>query len=94
MVNVPASRFLRLFNHRLRRLEGLRLHRIKAAMTGAARSGRGFHLWWHPHNFGADMRENLINLKEIIEHFALLRDRYGMETMTMSDYAHRHGGTA
>ena len=28
---------------------------IKRGMTQAAKSGTGYHLWWHPHNFGRDL---------------------------------------
>jgi peptidoglycan/xylan/chitin deacetylase (PgdA/CDA1 family) len=94
MIDVPSSRFLRPFAPRLRRLEGIRLHRIKAAMTRAARQGDGFHLWWHPHNFGACLEHNLANLKTILEHFARLRERYGMEAQNMGEYADRHRGSA
>ncbi len=52
LCNIPATRFLRPYVPRLRRLEPLRLRRITTAMTRAARSGGLFHLWWHPHNFG------------------------------------------
>jgi hypothetical protein len=34
------------------------------------------NLWWHPHNFGADLNENVAFLVEILKHYAGLRDTY------------------
>jgi peptidoglycan/xylan/chitin deacetylase (PgdA/CDA1 family) len=87
MVNLPASRFLRPYYSRRRRLEPLRLRRILDAMTGAARSGKSFHLWWHPHIFGDHLKENLALLTKILKHQAFLRERYGMRSVTMQDHA-------
>ena len=57
--NLPASRFLSPYRPGRKRLEPLRLRRIRNAMSGAARSGKSFHLWWHPHNFGLHLEESL-----------------------------------
>jgi peptidoglycan/xylan/chitin deacetylase (PgdA/CDA1 family) len=89
LVNIPASRFLRPFSPTLRGLEKLRKSRIKTAMTAAAKLGLGFHLWWHPHNFGTYLEKNLANLAELLAHFAVLRDRHGMESLNMGEYAAR-----
>lgn len=93
MVNVPSSRFLRPFNHRLALLEPLRLARITDEMTRAAMCGSGYHLWWHPHNFGADLQANLMFLERIFDKFQKLRADYGMQSMTMSDAARLHRAT-
>lgn len=87
MVNVPASRFLRPFNPRARALEGLRLARIKDEMTATARAGGSYHLWWHPHNFGIHTEENIAFLTRVLEHFAELREQYGMQSVTMAEAA-------
>jgi hypothetical protein len=47
LINVPASLLFRPWSHHFRSLESLRLHRLKEAMTTAARTGRVCHLWWH-----------------------------------------------
>ena len=83
--NVPASRFLRPYMPRLRILEPLRLRRIKNAMTYAAKHGEVFHLWWHPHNFGTHLEENCAMLVQILEHYALLEQQYGMESKAMEE---------
>jgi hypothetical protein len=86
LVDVPASRFLRPVSGNAS-LERLRLWRITAAMETAARRRRLFHLWWHPHNFGVDLQENLAFLRKILDHFRSLQDRYGMRSMTMAAVA-------
>jgi len=85
--DIPASSFLRPYSRSLAVLDGLRLRRIKAAMTAAARQGRVYHLWWHPHNFGVNLHENLTFLSAILEHFAELRARYGMRSASMTELA-------
>jgi len=86
MVDVPASRFLRpVGNSAL--LERLRFRRISSAMETAARRRRLFHLWWHPHNFGVGLQENLTFLRAILDCFRRLQDRYGMRSMTMGALA-------
>ena len=32
-------------------------------MRKAARERRIYHLWWHPHNFGADIEESMAILR-------------------------------
>lgn len=94
MVDVPASRFLRPVGKNAA-LERLRLRRITSAMETAARRRRLFHLWWHPHNFGVDLHENLAFLRGILDCFRTLQERYGMRSMTMAAIAdevlHAHG---
>jgi hypothetical protein len=86
MVDVPASRFLRP-TRGADPLRQLRLRRITSAMATAARHGTLFHLWWHPHNFGADLPANLAFLRSILDYFRTLQDRYGMRSMTMAAVA-------
>ena len=65
--NVRASMFLRPYSPQLARFDGLRLHRITTMMRRAAASGKIFHLWWHPHNFGTYMTQNLAFLGSILK---------------------------
>jgi hypothetical protein len=85
--NVPASRFLRPYSRSLAILDDLRLHRIKRAMRDAAIGDRLFHLWWHPHNFGADVKQNLAFLQKILAYYKQLHKRYGMQSLTMGEIA-------
>ncbi len=87
ILNVPASRFFRPYMKSLSMLEPLRLLRIKCAMTRAAKRGEVFHLWWHPHNFGVNQKENFKNLSAILEHFKMLQKKYGMQSASMREIA-------
>jgi hypothetical protein len=86
-VNLPSSRFLRPTAPRWRHLDRLRLHRICTGMTQAARRGTAFHLWWHPHNFGAAQDANLALLERVLAHYRQLADRYGMVSRNMAESA-------
>ena len=85
--DIAASRFLRPFSPAVARFDRMKLQRIRRAMTAAARHGEIFHLWWHPHNFGAHIDENLRFLEAILESFARLRDELGLRSMTMAETA-------
>jgi hypothetical protein len=87
LVNIPASRLLRPYSPRFERLDGLRLGRITGSLRDAAQSNAIYHLWWHPHNFGAHLDENLRFLEAILQAFVDCAARYGMRSMTMSDVA-------
>ena len=85
-VNVPASRFLRPCAGHLAPLQPLHLATIKRGMTVAAQTNCGYHLWWHPHNFGANLDANTAGLEEVIAHFVRLQDRFGMQSCAMADF--------
>lgn len=83
--NVPSSRF---FRPRFPgAAEPLRIRRITTAMRDAIRSGHGFHLWWHPHNFGRDVAGNLASLKSVLDAFDALRRENDARTYTMTEFA-------
>lgn len=86
LINVPASRMLRPYMRKLRYLEGLRLRRIKNEMKYAAKHHELYHLWWHPHNFGTDMAENLAFLEEVLKCYQECHEEYGMKSMTMKEF--------
>lgn len=85
--NVPASRFLRPYSPRLKKWEPLRLKRITRALRQAAEQGEIYHLWWHPHNFGVHLQENIQFLRSVLDVFANLREQYGMVSMNMEEVA-------
>lgn len=85
IVNLPSSRFLRPYSTRLKIFESLRLRRIKKSITNAAQKGEVFHLWWHPHNFGKNIEENIQFLTEILELVSKLRDEYGFDSLSMGE---------
>ncbi len=91
--NIPASRFLRPYNPHLEWLEPFRLRRITSSMAYAARHGKVFHLWWHPHNFGIHQNKNLAVLRHILEHYTTLQQAYGFQSRHMAEvanYIERH----
>jgi peptidoglycan/xylan/chitin deacetylase (PgdA/CDA1 family) len=87
LCDVPASRFLRPYSPRVRGLDGVRLRRVMGGLRRAARRGEIFHLWWHPHNFGTHLDENLAFLRRVLEGFAELRQSHGMQSLTMAQAA-------
>jgi peptidoglycan/xylan/chitin deacetylase (PgdA/CDA1 family) len=85
--NVRASHFLRPYSHKLRFLEPLRKYRVKAGLRSAARRGEVYHLWWHPHNLGANLEKNLAALEDFLDEFRRLRETHGMLSLTMAEAA-------
>ena len=86
LCNVASSRFLRPYR---RRLEPLRWRRVVKALEAAAKEGAIYHLWWHPHNFGAQQEANLAFLERVLKVFVDLRERYGMESLNMAEVCDR-----
>lgn len=88
LVDLPASRFLFPYN-RIDSLGALplRIQRIKSEMTRAAQTGRHYHLWWHPHNLAAHPDKMMGAVEEVLGHYRGLRERYGMESRRMGDFA-------
>ena len=87
--NVPASRFLRPWSKKLAIYHAMHIRRIEAEMELAARSGGCYHLWWHPHNFGRNLTENLSQLDRVIACFKRCRDELGMVSNNMRDFAEK-----
>jgi len=86
-VNLAASRFLRPYNARQRTVQPLQERRVKDDLSYAAKRGLVYHLWWHPHNFGANLDSNLGMLRRILDHYQLLRERHGMQSRNMGECA-------
>jgi peptidoglycan/xylan/chitin deacetylase (PgdA/CDA1 family) len=87
LINIPASFFLRPFNPKFSYFESLKLKRLKNSMLKAARECSLFHLWWHPHNFGKNLEENMNQLESILTYYSELKNEYGMLSMTMNEVA-------
>jgi len=86
-VNVPASRALRQFSQGTSALEKLKKERILSELRKAARTSSVYHLYWHPHNFGLNIDENLEFLKQILEELSHLRSEGLIESLTMGEIA-------
>lgn len=84
-LNVPASRFLRPYSRKLSFLDGLRLMRIKKDIRYAAKHNQIYHLWWHPHNFGNHINENVAFLEKILNEYSQCHAKYGMRSYTMHE---------
>lgn len=85
--NLRASRMLRPYISKLAFLDGLRLRRMKTEMLHAARKGEMYHIWWHPHNFGANMDKNLAFLEELLKCYKECKEKYNMQSCTMTELA-------
>lgn len=86
---IPSSRFLRPYTKKYEIFKPLRLRRILSGLTYAARRGLIYHLWWHPYNFGVNLKENLSFLKQILNHFVKMKRLYGMESRNMGEISSR-----
>lgn len=85
-IEVPASAFFRPFGPGLRK--DLHERRVFEIMNTAAERGRIAHLWWHPHNLGAeDTDAELARVRRMLAHYAALRSRHGMQSLTMGEVA-------
>lgn len=87
MVDAPASRFFRPTIKMSGVGDALRRRRIKVSMDAAFESGLSYHLWFHPHNFGANPEENLNALEDILRHFSKIRETNGVQSRTMTEHA-------
>jgi hypothetical protein len=87
LCDVPASAFLRPYAPGRKRLQPLQRQRLVAGMRDAARRGRIFHLWWHPHNFTRYPTESFAFLGELLDEFDRLSASDGMVSLTMGDVA-------
>lgn len=83
--NIRSSRFFRPYNPKFALFEKLKLHRIKKQMYYAAKHGKVFHIWWHPHNFGRHLEENLNNLEVLLHFYSILNRKFQFESMNMDE---------
>ena len=87
--NLVGSRMYKPILKPLAFLEDLKIHRIKAQMRHAAKHDLTFHLWWHPHNIGVMTEEHMAQLEAVFAYYRELKDRYGMESLTMREAAQK-----
>jgi peptidoglycan/xylan/chitin deacetylase (PgdA/CDA1 family) len=89
LANVRASAFLRPYAPSRKHYEVLKFRRIVRALSSAARTGKIFHLWWHPHNFGRFHEENIGFLRRVLEAVSDLKTKEGMLSLSMRQVAER-----
>jgi len=86
ITELPASRFLRPFTPKEKSIRKRKLRRILEEMKFAAAHNELYHLWWHPHNFGDAVQENLEDLEIILRHYTALHLEYGFESKSMATF--------
>lgn len=87
IVNLVGSRMYKPYFKPLAFLEGLKIRRIKKQMLHAAKTGKTFHLWWHPHNVGAHTNLHMRQLEEIFRYYDELKEKYAMRSLNMGEAA-------
>lgn len=85
IVDVPATRQYKPYVRKLRKFEKFKVNRIKQEMTSAAQKQETYHLWWHPHNLGNHVDENIDQLQSIFQHYENLNSTYGMRSLNMRE---------
>ena len=85
--NIAASRFLRPYSDKLKYFDRFRLRRITSELDYAASKGYVYHLWWHPHNFGENLAENIEFLTKILQHYQVLASQGKMRSLNMQQLA-------
>jgi len=84
-VQLPASRLYRPWKPSFKFQNKLKLNRILNEMTVAAQKGEYYHIWWHPHNFGNHPEQCLQELSTMLNHYQLLKEKYGFNSMNMKE---------
>ena len=79
------SRFFAPYISKLSFIESLKIKRIKKEMTFCAKNNLDYHLWTHPHNFGANSLQMLDQFQIILKHYKLLNELYGFKSKRMDE---------
>ncbi|GLX66346.1 hypothetical protein MU1_06900 [Paenibacillus glycanilyticus] len=87
LCNIPASRFFRPYMKQGAIFEKLKVARMTRSIKEAARSSRIYHLWWHPHNFGGEIEDNLAQLRDVLACVSHCKKEYGMQSLSMREAA-------
>ena len=88
LYQIRASRWFRPFSEKWKSLDFLKIWRIKSQMKYAAKKGKIFHLWFHPHDIGINQQENFRQLEEIFKYYQILQKKYGMTSKNMIEIKH------
>jgi len=87
---IRASRWLRPYKKSESTFDFLKIRRIKKQMEYAARKGKIFHLWFHPHDIGLHREINFRMLTEILNHYRKMNQKYGMQSVNMKETVERY----
>jgi len=93
LVNIQASMLFRvpeISNPKLwRTILDFQVTSAKQGLSNATRTGKVFHLWFHPFQFGHRTREMLGALDEVLSSASRLRSDNKLEILTMGQMAQR-----
>ncbi len=81
LYEIRASRWLRPYSKKWEKIDFLKLNRIKSQMSFAAKNGKIFHLWFHPHDIGKDIDKNFEYLEKIMQHYQKLQKKYQFKSL-------------
>jgi peptidoglycan/xylan/chitin deacetylase (PgdA/CDA1 family) len=84
---LEPSRYLQRCRTFLRPVRPLAVGRIVGQMRASARSGRLFHLWWHPEDFVTGGNANIGVLRQVLDAFSELRAENLMTSLSMAEVA-------
>ena len=87
--DIPGSKMFKPKLKGFGLLEGLKVMRIKRQMKYAAKKGKTYHLWWHPHNIGVDTERYIKQLDCIFRFYGKLKEKYNMESLNMCEMAEK-----
>lgn len=86
-LDIPASRYVRPFEPRLRKLDPLRVHRMQSEMITAAEAGWVYHLWLRPQQLDEHLYENAEVLDNLLRNARALAGRVNFRSLTMAELA-------
>lgn len=87
LINIRSSCFFRPYVPKRKYLEYFKMRRIKKQMKYAAKHGKVFHIWWHPHNMGMNPNEMLSELEQLFQYAKKLNNDLGFESVNMGELA-------
>ncbi|MDR2207034.1 MAG: polysaccharide deacetylase family protein [Flavobacteriaceae bacterium] len=82
---IRASRWFRPYSEKWKKLDFLKLRRIKTQMKYAAKTGKIFQLWFHPHDIGKNIEENFRQLEIILKYFEVLKNRCNFQSKNFAE---------
>jgi len=85
LYGIRASRWLRPYKKSESIFDFLKIRRIKKQMNHAARKGKIFHFWFHPHDIGINQEVNFKMLEEILKHYHKLSHKYQIKSVNMAE---------
>jgi peptidoglycan/xylan/chitin deacetylase (PgdA/CDA1 family) len=89
LLQIPASRLLRPYKNGSF-FNKLRIARIKSEIEATCKLKKAYHLWWHPHNFGHNPKENLHILEDLLIYVNEFVCEGNLESQSMKDVTDRN----